>query len=788
MSHPDDSPEQDASVDSRVLADVDDAERRGDHARVTPEECETLVIQHATQIPLSGHSSAPNHTTLRYPSFNRNDIRRNSNLPTGNGTNGSPDSQSSLVDEKDPLSSRIPRVAALKQAAIASAAKGNRAGSSIPIAIKRHSAEGLGTNTQVRQSEPSPNGIRLVEKPRGPRPRPHTEQAAFTIPESSQRTEKATESTPPSASRSSVSSWDFREDDEPEKPATVFTGEYRTRILGIPGHHSPRPTLRIASSAENLIMGETSSELPSNTDTNKASPSLRQRLSRLAPGTPKGSNSPKTAPASKGILGSTASTSDSQNDSPTSRNFCRPKTSLEAIAKRDISAKEMSISRKSVSSRPSIHSLFSPSPKALGSDEEPNVPKIPDQYSSKSVRRLSAVILAAPATSATFASQSKDGPSASASEVSQIPRTAIKVGPMNLHPPRTSSLQALSELANGPGSEGSSAAVPGGERSSGTKGLKRNVTFNNLTPPAWDNDQFNVSPDKFRLPESRGNHLLGSFRNIFRSRSGASDKDRVKAAENSAPAASNGIQAPNGDKATAKEQHIANDCDRSTKPKSKHTRISSGVSWNRSRNPKAVTESPGTSTPCEPRLLAPPHRLPDGNIPSFARPTRSTRTEASPSLKGPTSLTRDTNTRRSQVRTASTGSPQRLTRGSRRNTGSILVLHSQQEETQSSDSHSEKRAAAKDEPIDNIPKNLDIFHGCLETLCKKIGEAPTSLERDRHIRLALRLQQQLGDYQSIEKTALEAKSLAKEKLLEKTAAEESLNTSLEEAQAQLKDD
>ncbi|KAL4799143.1 hypothetical protein BDV19DRAFT_385820 [Aspergillus venezuelensis] len=784
MSHPDDSPEQDASIDSRLPVDVDDVERRGGHARGTPEG-ETHVIHHATQIPLLGYSSAPNLTTLRYPSFNRNDIRRNSNLPTDNRANGSPDSQLLLMDEKDSLSSRIPRMTSLKQAAIASSAKGNRAGSSIPIAIKRHSAEGLGTTTQVRQREPSPNGIRLVEKPRGPRPRPHTEQAAFTIPESSQRTEKAAELTPPSASRSSVSSWDFREDDEYEKPATVFTGEYRTRILGIPGHHSPRPTLRIASSAENLIMGGTSSEMPSNTDANKASPSLRQRLSRLAPGTPNESDSPKTALASRGILGSTASTSDSQNDSPASWNFCRPKTSLEAIAKRDISAKEMSISRKPVSSRPSIHSLFSPSPKALGSDEEPNVPKIPDQYSSKSVRRLSAVVHATPAT---FASQNKDSPSASASEVSPIPKTAIKVGPMNLHPPRTSSLQALSELANGPGSEGSSAAVRGGERSSGTKGLKRNVTFNNLTPPSWDNDRFNVSPDKVRLSESKGNHLLGSFRNIFRSRSGASDKDRVKAAENSAPAASNGIQAPNGDKATAKEHHIANDCYRSTKTKSKHTRISSGVSWNRSRNPRAVTESSGTPITCEPRLLAPPHRLPDGNIPSFARPTRSARTKASPSLKSQTSLTPDTNSRRTQVRTASTGSPQRLTRGSGRNTDSILMLSPQQEEPQSSDSHAEKRTAAINEPIDSIPKNLDIFHGCLETLCKKIGEAPTSLEKDRHIRLALRLQQQLGDYQSIEKTALEAESLAKEKRLEKRAAEESLNTSLEEAQAQLNND
>ncbi|KAL4941372.1 hypothetical protein BDV06DRAFT_194650 [Aspergillus oleicola] len=531
-----------------------------------------------------------------------------------------------------------------------------------------------------------------------------------------------------------------------------------------------------------------SPESSSHTDTHKTSPSLRQRLSRLAPGAPKETNSPKGTTSGTGeILGSKSSASGKQDDTPTSRNFCRPQTSLDAIAKRDISDKEMSISRKSVSSRPSVHNLFSPSLKSMRTDKEPNVPKIPDQYNSGQCDCVRRILAIDPATPATAGSETKDAPSTSGPEVTLMPKTAIKVGPMNLHPPRTSSLQALSELANGSGSERSPAAVSGRDSSNGTKGIKRNITFNNLTPRAWENERFSMSPDKFRLSESKGNNLFGSFRNIFRSRNGASDKDRIKTTENHAPTPSTEIQTPNGEGLAAKDDQPYNDSDKSHKSKSKHTRVSSGVSWNRSRNPRPVTESPATPAPFDPRLLANPHRLPNGNIPSFARPTRSTRTKASPSLKGQTSVTPDAQARRPQVRTASTGSPQRLTRNPRRTTGSVLILPSQKEENHSTKADSEKVAGAMDEPIDSVLKNLDVFRSCLETLCRKIGEAPTLLERDRHARLALRLQQQLGDYQSIEKAALEAESLAKEKLLEKRAAEESLNTSLEEAQAQLKE-
>ncbi|KAL4934463.1 uncharacterized protein BDV17DRAFT_249318 [Aspergillus undulatus] len=554
----------------------------------------------------------------------------------GNEVNNSPESQSSPKDKEGSISSRIPRVTGLKQTANTSAAKEHRGGSSIPVAIQRRSIEPLGVSLQKRQSELS-SGLRLVEKPRGPRPRPHTEQTAFTIPESAQGTEPASQTIPPSTSSSSISTWDFRDVEEAERPPTVFTGEYRTRNLGIPGHHSPRPILRIASSAENLIMGGATLESSSNTIAHKANPSLRERLNKITPSTPKETDSLKgTTPGSRGTLGSKSSAGSSQDGIPTSRSLPRSQVSLDSISKRDISGKEMAISRKPVSNKPSVHGLFSPSSKGLRSIEEPVVPKIPDQYSSSqahSVRRVS-VDSPGPAT----ACSEKDVPSTSEPEATPMPRTAIKIGTMNLHPPRTSSLQALSELSE------QSPAASVGLPLNVTAGLKRNVTFNYISPLASKDGQSSQSPDKSKFAESRSNHLLESFRNIFRSRSGATDKDRTKIDENCTPRPSNENQAHDGSKAMPKKHQTSVDC---------------------------------------------------------------------------------------------------------------------------------------------APKNLDVFYSCLETLCKKVGEAPTSLERDRHIRLALRLQQQLGDYQSIEKTALEAELLAKKKLLERKAAEESLNTSLAEAQAQL---
>lgn len=640
-------------------------------------------------------------------------------MSPGAGTFGSPETQILPRNNDDSTGSRIPRIAAPKQAAHSSAANGLRFGSSIPVAVPRRSTEQLGVCTREAPYEPSPKGIRLLEKPCGPRPCP-TDQESSLMSESASRTDPKDAETSSSVSVSSSDTWDFKDISDTERPPVAFTGEYRTRAQGPRGNQTRGPTLRITSSAEKVIMGSSSSIAQ------KSSSSFFQRLGNLTPNTPKNSKNPRDAtPGSRGTQGSKISLDSGKESTPASRNFCRPQISMESISKRDISGKELSISRNPLN-KSSLSSLFSPSSKSLHSDEEPMVPKIPDQYIScqeLSVRKVSnkSVELQTPGKATP---ETKSTPSNL--ELKATPETVIKAGTVCSHPPRSSSLKALSDFPDVSGSEQN----PAGTASKSSKvatNLRRNVTFNDITPLASSEGQFSQNLDKRRLPDSKSNHLLGSFRNIFKSRGGAE-----------APAIVNENKAPGSVKATAKENLNSSDSEKTAKPpRTKYaTRLSSGVGWNRSgRNNRTRAESPSTPTPSIPRLLAPQNRGPDINIPSFARPTTSTLTKATPAPKAALPGSVEAQTRKPHVRTASTGSPHRLARGPKRTAGNMLTPPPQKI-TESPSPNS----AAGEAPLLLEAKtyfDLERVRECIEKLCKKVGELSTPLERETVIRVSV---------------------------------------------------
>lgn len=645
------------------------------------------------------------------------------NVLLGARTPGSPETQTLSRNNDDSIGSRIPRITAPKLAGISSTVKGLRSGSSIPVAIHRRSAEQLGASMQDTQHEPSPKGIRLVEKPRGPRP-PPMDQAPILTSESTEGTGLKFAETSSSASVSSSDTWDFPDIGDPERPPVAFTGEYRERVLGPLGNQTRGPTLRITSSAERVIMGNAKQEPSSSSATQNSSPSLLQRLGKLTPNTPKNSKIPRdVTPGSKGTQGSKISIGSGKESTPVSRNFCRPQISMESISKRDISGKELSISRKPIN-KSSLSSLLSPSSKSLHSDEEPMVPKIPDQYISgqgPSVRKVSnkSLELQAPGKATP---ETKGTPSNL--EIQATPETVMEAGTICPRPPRSSSLQALSDFPGVSHSEQSSVAGVVNKPSKVVTNLRRNVTFNDITPLASSEPQFSPIPDKHRLPESKSNHLLGSFRNMFKSRGGAE-----------APAAASENKHTGSVKATAKENLDRNDSEKTAKPKTKYaTRLSSGVGWNRSgRNNRTRAESPGTPTPSVARLLAPQNRGLDSNIPSFARPTTSTLTKATPAPKAALPVSVEPQTRRPHVRTASTGSPHRLTRGPKRTAGNPLTPPSQK-------IMESPNSAAGDAPLILEAKtyfDLERVRICIEKLCEEVGELSTSLERETAIRVRL---------------------------------------------------
>ncbi|KAL2871880.1 uncharacterized protein BJX67DRAFT_376734 [Aspergillus lucknowensis] len=720
----------------------------------TVEGTATQTLQHVNPPSLSVQTSPTSHVSLGQAGQNSPDSPQTGSASQSSAAKESPKPRPPPKDNADSAGSRIPRGIGLKH--------------SIPVAVKRRSAEQLSVALQGKQSGPSPSGGRVTEKPRGPRPKPSTEQTSLVIPDPGNAGDQASDPRPASVSSSSASSWDFGDGDELERPITVFTGEYRTRVLPIPGNQAAGPTLRIAASADDIIMGSPSRESPNYAVTQRTNPTRVKYLDKLLPSTPKDSGSLK---GDIPLLDSNKSEGSSQKDTPVTRNFCRPQLSLDSLPKRDISNKEMSISRKPVKGS-SLGRLFSPSLKSLQSDTEPLVPKIPDQYCSDQETGLhqapSKVVQ--PETPEKPASEAKDTPLSAEANITTTPATVIRTGVVQSHPPRTSSLRAISDFPND-----SATKLP---RKPATN-LKRNVTFNDIVPLGTRKEQITPDGDRPRLPESRSNHILDSFRNIFRSRTGVAEKERVKK-EGEAPELTNENQTPQSG-----QGHT--DPETSVKAKPKHPRLPSGVSWNKSsRNPKTADVPPTTPTPSVPRLLAPSNRHTESNTPSFARPTKSTRTKAASGLRSPSSITPDIHPRRTHIRTASTGSPQRLALGPRRATSNLLAFSAQKRSNQPP--VPEKTAVASSESTDSLPKNLEAARNRLEMLCKKVGEATNPLERDRHIRLALTLQQQLGDYQSIEKVALEAEAAAKIKQLERKAAEDCLNTTLAEAHAQLDQD
>ncbi|KKK22535.1 hypothetical protein AOCH_005513 [Aspergillus ochraceoroseus] len=682
-----------------------------------------------------------------------------------------PASHSLEKQRDDSIISRIPRGPPLKstQGTASSSQKGIRCAadqrSSIPVAVHRLGGEQLSPLANDKQSEPSSSGIRVVDKPRGPRPHPSIEQSDLTGPELGQETDETSQQAPPSP-LSSNSSWDFGNEDETEKPPTVFTGEFRTRVLKVPGHKSSGPTLRIASSAENVIMGSANNG-QDYVVTQRSNPAKVKYLDKIIPTTPTETSSAKVA-----------------------RNFCRPQISLEMIIPKRHPSREMSISRKPIT-RDGLGSLLSLSPGSLRPENEPAVPKIPERFSSNQKTAITQPVSKAmsPVTPAKSASQPNDSPIELSGFETPMPRTVLKVAEILPHPPRTSSLQTLSNF-----SVDAKAPQPVATETDPNKttasSLRRNVTFNDIVPCGASEEQNVQDSDKVRLPESKSNHILGSFRNIFKSRMNALDKGRGKNQENTPEPAKENLSL-HTDQNPKKAEEINSDVGKTPKVRPRYTRLSNGVGWARGpRNPKSANESP--ATPALPRLLAPPHRTLDENTPSFARPTKSTRRKAAYGLRGRTS-TPDFHSRRGHVRTASTGSPQRLSRGPKCNPLMLSPLKISNEPHpvtvgQPSPLSNKAESIQTDSNSNNlVPKNLDAVRNCLETLCRKVGEATIPFERDRYLRLALNLQQQLGDYRSIEKTVLDAEALIKEMRMERNDVENTLNTSLSEIQAQLEE-
>ncbi|KAI9042164.1 uncharacterized protein KD926_006083 [Aspergillus affinis] len=230
--------------------------------------------------------------------------------PGNESDTNTPHAPHQAKDTKVRPSSRIPRGPANMQTQMppsseqkeARATSGSR--SSIPLISRIHGAEQMRSASNVPVGSFS-GSIRVVERPRGPRPQIAGEWAdpKIEMPE------------PMSSS--------YGEEGDLQKPPTVFTGEYRTRKFPKSASCLDAPKLKIASSAEQVLMGE-DTKGGDEADTQRSHPALEHSdpleclQKEINDDDDDDDDTPRPLPATLAFHNQSA------EQTPATRNFCRP--------------------------------------------------------------------------------------------------------------------------------------------------------------------------------------------------------------------------------------------------------------------------------------------------------------------------------------------------------------------------------------------------------------------------------------------------------------------------------
>ncbi|BCR86727.1 uncharacterized protein ACHE_30714S [Aspergillus chevalieri] len=666
--------------------------------------------------------------------------------------------------------------------------KGARATpSAIPISVRRLSTEAADI-IQRTSNGGFAGGIRILDKPSGPRSHPAGEPTSPSVPESIPETRKVSDN---STSSSSVGDWDLEYgEEEMQKPPTVFTGEYRTRPTERMGQYRYGPTLKIAGSADNIIMGTADDGSKSSLATQRSSPARVKYIE-----TSKSGSSQDNDDKPKGQADQVKDQHTPEQQSPT-RNFCRPQISLENLPKRDISNRELSVARKPLN-RPSLSNLLVPSADKLHAETTPPVPKV--LVSGDSVHTSSPQSQSPKENEDATPTHTPHQRNASShvSTPATTPEQMLKNMPLRSHPPpRTSSLQAVADFPMHSESD-ANPKTPGEEsgKENDTPQLKRDASIVNI-PEIKEQDQTR-SVGTPRIPDSKGTRMLDSFRNIFKHKSGT-EKGRTRKEE------SGHIPRLTKDQSIVSMKSVKNVDEKAESVKASPTtkpRLSDGVGWSKvTRNPKtsgeyspALVPTPSSTISTSASIPSPLSRnAPDDRTPSFARPTQSTRTKAStPGSKPQLSVGQDGHTRRViQGVSASTGSPQRLLRtGTKRpsiaSTTNRTALNQPRSTIPVNNQENTSPGVAKQPEL--APKSFKEIRSFIDELCTKARDESTPAERERHLRLALALQQQLSDYYSVEKEAEEALILMKAKKADKDTAQDTLFNFFVQVRAQIEE-
>lgn len=574
----------------------------------------------------------------------------------------------------------------------------------------------------------------MLERPLGPRPRSSGEPTGSSVSESIQETGKELRK---SSSSSSISDWDLSDDDL-QKPPTVFTGEFRTSISERQAQHRYGPTLKITGSADNIIMG-TNDRPRSSIVTQRSSPLRVKYIDMSKPITQKDSVDTR-----KGQIGEPQDQSESEKQLPI-KNFCRPQVSFENLPKKDISGRELSVARKPLN-RPGLNNFI------VGSADKSNenTPPVPKVITEGSVHKASAFSEAKHADAAAPAPSSRQDETSPADSTPEPMRQDM--APLRSHPPpRMSSLQAVADFPMH--SEADDNPKTPTELSFKEKegdNLTRDVTFDNMAEARASREQSH-STEVSRLPDSRSNRMLDSFRNIFKHK-GGTEKGRTKKEEPDQVPMLPKDQSTVNVKSDKSKEGKPDSTKAGPKTKTKYPKLE-GVGWNKaSRNHKTPGEISPALVPTPTSTLSssfptpnPLNRYPpDDRTPSFARPTKSTRTKAASSSKPQPTVpgTQEGRPRRIiQNVASSTGSPQRPARtGTKRmsmvSTGQRpSISHPRPIVSPSANQENIAPGAGGKQRTESAQRSFKDIRFCIEKLCNKARDEGTPDQREKYLRV-----------------------------------------------------
>jgi hypothetical protein len=235
--------------------------------------------------------------------------------------------------------------------------------------------------------------------------------------------------------------------------------------------------------------------------------------------------------------------------------------------------------------------------------------------------------------------------------------------------------------------------------------------------------------------------MLDSFRNIFKHKN-AVDKSRGKKEERETPEPEARAQTPVTAIRLRKEDNRTGPAKGVFMSRARYTRLSDGVSWNKTpRSPKSSDEqhpSARQSTSISPPAAPVVQHVED--TPSFARPTKSTRTKAAP-VRGQSVGGSDVRVRKGHIMIAPTGSPQRPSRYRTPHAGlssghkNIINLPRSIGSVRSNLSSTPGKSLATANDTSDITKTLDEIHACIETLCERATDENTRSKREGYLRV-----------------------------------------------------